>query len=164
MAPADLLPPSHHQNLDSQASLPACGSAGSPGTRAPGSPRVSQVRPDPLASPQPARRGDLVADTPAPEGVGGAGRGGGEEGAPGASALAPAGTHGAAEPGGAGNSCGGVLGGSAALLRDLLRAGEGRAGEESERAGGREGAGCALLRRRRRRRRRLPSSSRRPSA
>ena len=59
----------------------------------------------------------------------------GREGAPGASALAPAGTHGAAEPGGAGNSCGGILGGSAALLRDLLRAGEGRAGEESGRAG-----------------------------
>lgn len=60
----------------------------------------------------------------------------GREGAPGASALAPAGTHGAAEPGGAGNSCGGVLGCSAALLRDLRRAGEGRAGEESGRAGG----------------------------
>lgn len=59
----------------------------------------------------------------------------GGERAPGAWALAPAGTHSAAEPGGAGNSCGGVVGGSAALLRDLRRAGAGRAGEESGRAG-----------------------------
>lgn len=67
------------------------------------------------------------------------GWGGVGEGASRRLGAAPRG-HGAAEPGGAGNSCGGVVGGSAALLRDP-RAARGRGGP-GRRAGGREGWGA----------------------